>query len=200
MRTWGIERVARAPGPPLDADPVTPAAVRDVEAPDGVAVSNSVAADPASFEGLADCAREVAACTRCRLAGTRTQTVFGVGNPQARLMIVGEAPGRDEDLKGEPFVGRAGQLLDKIIAAMGLARGDVYIANILKCRPPENRDPLADEVGSCTPYLERQIELIQPEVILALGKTVRELPPRDHGLPWEGCGANAIRSGAEPCT
>lgn len=121
-------------------------------------------------EVLRQCSEEVAECTRCRLAETRTKTVFGVGDPQARLMFIGEAPGRDEDLKGEPFVGRAGQLLDKIIAAMGLRRDEVYIANILKCRPPGNRDPMADETASCTPFLVRQIRAIQPEIIVALGK------------------------------
>ena len=119
---------------------------------------------------LEACAREVAACVACGLAEGRTQTVFGVGSPDARLMFVGEAPGRDEDLQGEPFVGRAGQLLNRIIAALGLKRGDVYIANILKCRPPGNRDPRPDEVTTCTPYLRRQIETIQPEILVALGR------------------------------
>ncbi len=115
---------------------------------------------------------EVAGCTRCtELATTRTQTVFGVGNPSARLMIVGEAPGADEDRKGEPFVGRAGQLLDKIIEACKLKRSDVYIANVLKCRPPENRTPLPDEVLNCRGYLDRQLAVIRPEAICCLGLT-----------------------------
>ena len=113
---------------------------------------------------------QLAGCTRCKLHSGRTQLVFGVGNPNARLMFVGEGPGRDEDLQGEPFVGKAGQLLDKMIVAMGLQRGDVYIANIVKCRPPGNRDPQPDEVGSCEPFLQRQIRLIKPEVIVALGR------------------------------
>jgi DNA polymerase len=111
-----------------------------------------------------------APCTRCRLAGTRTQVVFGVGNPNADLMFIGEAPGRDEDLKGEPFVGRAGQLLTDIIKAMKLRRDDVYIANVIKCRPPENRNPEPDELDACRPYIRRQVELIRPQVIVTLGK------------------------------
>lgn len=114
--------------------------------------------------------RVASVCTRCRLAGTRTQVVFGVGNPNADLMFIGEAPGRDEDLKGEPFVGRAGQLLTDIIAAMKLTRDDVYIANVIKCRPPENRNPEADELDACRPYIRRQIEVIKPRVIVTLGK------------------------------
>jgi DNA polymerase len=110
-------------------------------------------------------------CRRCKLAPRRTQIVFGVGNPRARLVFVGEAPGRDEDLKGEPFVGRAGQLLTEIITkGMKLRREDVYIANVIKCRPPENRNPEPDEVASCEPFLIRQLGLIGPEVIVALGK------------------------------
>jgi uracil-DNA glycosylase family 4 len=110
-------------------------------------------------------------CQRCRLAGGRTNLVFGVGNPDARLMFVGEGPGRDEDLKGEPFVGRAGMLLTDIIEkGMRLARADVYICNVVKCRPPDNRNPEPDEVASCSPFLRRQIALVRPEVIVALGK------------------------------
>ncbi|HYR96638.1 MAG TPA: uracil-DNA glycosylase [Candidatus Binatus sp.] len=110
-------------------------------------------------------------CRRCKLAPHRTHLVFGVGNPQARLVFVGEAPGRDEDAQGEPFVGRAGQLLTEIITkGMRLRREDVYIANVIKCRPPENRNPEPDEVASCEPFLLRQLELIRPEVVVALGK------------------------------
>jgi uracil-DNA glycosylase len=113
---------------------------------------------------------EVVGCTRCNeLAAGRTQTVFGVGNPCARLMFVGEAPGADEDRQGEPFVGRAGQLLNNIIKACRLARDEVYIANIIKCRPPGNRNPLPDEVINCIGYLERQIAIIRPEYICCLG-------------------------------
>jgi uracil-DNA glycosylase family 4 len=110
-------------------------------------------------------------CMRCKLCNLgRTQTVFGVGNPKARLMFVGEAPGEDEDKKGEPFVGRAGQLLTKIIEAIGMTRDQVYIANVIKCRPPNNRNPEPDEVATCEPFLFRQIDVIQPKVIVPLGK------------------------------
>jgi len=110
-------------------------------------------------------------CQRCKLSSGRTHLVFGVGNPKAKVMFVGEGPGRDEDLKGEPFVGRAGQLLTDIITkGMGMKRADVYIANVIKCRPPENRNPESDEVESCEPFLVRQIELIKPKVLVALGK------------------------------
>jgi uracil-DNA glycosylase family 4 len=110
-------------------------------------------------------------CQRCKLHSGRTHVVFGVGNPKAKLMFVGEGPGRDEDLQGEPFVGRAGQLLTDIITkGMGLRREDVYIANVVKCRPPQNRNPEPDEVASCEPFLRKQIELIGPEIIVALGK------------------------------
>ncbi|MCP4611090.1 MAG: uracil-DNA glycosylase [Planctomycetes bacterium] len=114
-------------------------------------------------------AAEVNKCRECDLGSTRTNSVPGEGNPNARIMFVGEGPGADEDAQGRPFVGRAGQLLDKIIIACGLKRSDVFIANILKCRPPGNRDPRADEIISCLPYLQRQIEIIKPEIIVALG-------------------------------
>ncbi|HET9362687.1 MAG TPA: uracil-DNA glycosylase [Vicinamibacterales bacterium] len=110
-------------------------------------------------------------CTRCKLHTLgRRQVVFGVGNPNADLMFVGEAPGGDEDIQGEPFVGRAGQLLTKIIEAIGMTRGDVYIANVIKCRPPNNRNPEPDEVERCEPFLFRQIDVLKPKVIVALGK------------------------------
>jgi len=110
-------------------------------------------------------------CSRCKLHMLgRTQVVFGVGNPNADLMFVGEAPGADEDMQGEPFVGRAGQLLTKIIEAIGLTREDVYIANVIKCRPPGNRNPEPDEVEQCEPFLFRQIDTVKPKVIVALGK------------------------------
>jgi uracil-DNA glycosylase len=112
----------------------------------------------------------VASCTRCGLHESRTQTVFGVGNPAADWMIIGEAPGAEEDRRGEPFVGRAGKLLDEMLLAIGEKRESVFIANILKCRPPNNRDPATDEAASCRPYLERQIELVRPKIILAVGR------------------------------
>ncbi len=123
--------------------------------------------DAASLEALRT---YIGDCTRCKLAPGRTHLVFGVGNPKAELMFVGEGPGRDEDLQGEPFVGRAGQLLTEIITkGMKLRRADVYIANVIKCRPPENRNPEPDEIASCLPFLARQIELLGPRVIVALG-------------------------------
>jgi len=110
-------------------------------------------------------------CRRCKLCSGRTHLVFGVGNPRAKLLFVGEGPGRDEDLQGEPFVGRAGQLLTDIITkGIGLRREDVYIANVVKCRPPDNRNPEPDEVAACEPFLKKQIELISPEIIVGLGK------------------------------
>ncbi len=112
----------------------------------------------------------VASCTRCELHQSRTQTVFGVGNPDATWMIIGEAPGAEEDRRGEPFVGRAGKLLDEMLRALGQERQDVFIANILKCRPPNNRDPKTDEVAQCREYLERQISLVDPSIILAVGR------------------------------
>ena len=112
---------------------------------------------------------EVRGCTRCRLCEARTNTVFGEGDADARIFFIGEGPGENEDLKGRPFVGRAGEMLDKWIAAMGLRREQVYIANIVKCRPPGNRVPMPDEVATCTPYLERQLEIIRPDVIVTLG-------------------------------
>lgn len=113
---------------------------------------------------------QVAGCTLCELHSSRTQTVFGVGNRTADWLVIGEAPGKDEDQQGEPFVGRAGQLLNAMLQAIGLKRGQVYIANILKCRPPNNRDPKPEEVVCCEPYLLRQIELIKPGIILAVGR------------------------------
>jgi DNA polymerase len=122
-------------------------------------------------EALAAIREDLGDCVRCKLHGLgRRQIVFGVGNPNADLMFVGEAPGADEDIQGEPFVGRAGQLLTKIIEAIGLRREDVYIANVLKCRPPNNRNPEPDEVQQCEPFLLRQIDSVKPKVIVALGK------------------------------
>jgi len=118
---------------------------------------------------------QVSACTRCRLAQTRTQVVFGVGNPHADLMFVGEAPGFHEDKQGQPFVGQAGKLLDKLLEGIGLDRSQVYIANVLKCRPPGNRDPQPDEIESCEPHLFRQIGLIQPRVVATLGNFATKL-------------------------
>lgn len=118
---------------------------------------------------------EVRICTACVLCRTRTQTVFGDGNPDARLMFIGEGPGMNEDLQGKPFVGRAGDLLNKMIVAMGLSRQEVFIANVVKCRPPNNRPPAADEVAACTGYLRRQIAIIMPTVIVTLGGPATKL-------------------------
>ena len=118
---------------------------------------------------LQDIRQELGDCHRCPLCQKRTHIVFGEGNPQARLAFVGEAPGADEDMQGRPFVGKAGQLLTKIIQAMGLTRQDVYICNILKCRPPSNRNPKPDEITTCEPFLVKQLQVIQPKVICALG-------------------------------
>jgi len=114
--------------------------------------------------------RQVVNCTKCSLSETRNQLVFGVGNPESPVVFVGEAPGREEDIKGEPFVGRSGRLLDKIFAAINLSREDIYICNVLKCRPPNNRDPLRSEIELCEQYLIQQLEIISPGLIVALGR------------------------------
>jgi DNA polymerase len=140
--------------------------------PDAEASAGPPAAAPSAepVEDLVAIRADLGDCTRCKLHKLgRKQIVFGVGNPQARLMFVGEAPGADEDVQGEPFVGRAGQLLTKIIQSIGLERSDVYIANVIKCRPPSNRNPEPDEVAECRPFLFRQIDTIRPRVIVALG-------------------------------
>jgi uracil-DNA glycosylase len=125
-------------------------------------------------QDLVEMNAQICGCTKCALGHTRTKFVFGVGNPQATLMFVGEAPGADEDAQGEPFVGRAGQLLNKILAAINTKREDVFICNILKCRPPNNRTPLPEEVDSCIPYLKKQIALIKPKLIVCLGLTAAQ--------------------------
>jgi DNA polymerase len=167
----------------LRGKPVTAAglAAAAAPAPVGPVASESPVARKVSAVGQVSGARQeegdwselrarVAACTRCALSATRTQTVFGVGNPHADWLIVGEAPGAEEDRKGEPFVGRAGQLLNSMLHAIGLAREQVYIANVLKCRPPGNRDPAPAEAAECLPYLERQIALLKPKIMLAVGR------------------------------
>jgi len=126
--------------------------------------------DPLAAGDLAEMARRLADCRRCRLCQGRTQVVFGVGNPKAKVVFVGEGPGADEDRIGEPFVGRAGQLLNEMLPSIGLRREDVYIANIVKCRPPGNRDPQPDEAAACMPFLKRQLELVSPDVIVLLGR------------------------------
>ena len=144
---------------------------------------------------LAEVGAEASGCTRCRLASTRTQVVFGVGDPDADLLFIGEAPGMHEDRQGEPFVGAAGQLLTTMLGEIGLTRDQVYIANVLKCRPPGNRDPEPDEIETCTPWLVEQISLIQPRVIATLGnfatkfvlQTQRGITSmRGSVYPWHG--------------
>ncbi len=145
---------------------------RDHVDPEIEVAEPAVAADGLDWTELRD---TVAACTRCKLHESRTQTVFGVGNPNADWMIIGEAPGAEEDRRGEPFVGRAGKLLDEMLQAVGQGRDSVFIANILKCRPPNNRDPEPAESAECRGYLERQIELVQPKIILAVGRIAAHL-------------------------
>lgn len=147
---------------------VRPGAMRSA-APDAPAAPEAPGA-PLITLPLTQIRTDLGDCRRCKLHAGRTQIVFGVGHPQARLMFVGEGPGADEDEQGVPFVGRAGQLLTQIIKAMGLSRDDVYIANVVKCRPPENRNPEPDEIEACSPFLNAQIRSIAPVVIVALGK------------------------------
>jgi DNA polymerase len=169
FESLGVHGVSReASWRQRDADPAAVPIIMPVQ-PDAPGESAaSAVTDPAN--ALRSLREEIGDCTRCVLhTQGRTHVVFGVGNPAAALMFVGEAPGADEDIQGEPFVGRAGQLLTKIIEAIGLARSDVYIANVIKCRPPGNRNPAPEEVSTCQPFLFRQIDIIRPRVIVALG-------------------------------
>jgi DNA polymerase len=163
LEAMGIERwVSRDRAPGTAAQQAVP----------GAPVEESAAGGEPGISALdwPDLESRVARCTRCALHETRTRTVFGTGNRTADWMIVGEAPGADEDRQGEPFVGRAGQLLTAMLAAIGFRREEVYITNILKCRPPGNRDPLPEEVACCHDYLERQVELVGPGLILVVGR------------------------------
>jgi DNA polymerase len=164
-----MEELGKAPRTNAAVGPLAPAGAKTmVETPrEGTRpTTNDAATELARIEARAK------VCVKCgELSRCRHSVVFGVGSPRAEIMFVGEAPGHDEDMQGEPFVGRAGELLTKIISAMGYKREDVYIANVLKCRPPQNRTPLPDEISNCLPYLLSQIELIQPKVIVALGAT-----------------------------
>jgi DNA polymerase len=178
-RETGVETVARGPAPgtpPTAAEtPVEPPTTPNADAPLATAASpqDDFLTHPGVRESqtLPALRAVIGECQRCKLAPHRTQIVFGVGNPDADLVFVGEAPGADEDARGEPFVGRAGQLLTEIIVkGMKIRRQDVYIANIIKCRPPENRDPEPDEIAACEPFLKHQLALIQPKVIVTLGK------------------------------
>lgn len=169
---------------PAPTEPPTPAPLAPAPAPvpgsaaDAAPPATATPADdaaPACAAALATLREEVLPCTRCKLHRGRTTTVFGEGDPQARVMFIGEAPGAQEDRTGRPFVGAAGQLLEKILEnAMGLRRDQVYIANINKCRPPDNRPPEADEVAACLPYLRRQVEIVRPAVIVCLGRTAAQ--------------------------
>jgi len=159
LRGLGIETL-----PVRKETVMTPIPETESTAPPGPAAEKR---DPA--RELKELEASLEGCTRCKLAEGRTKLVFGEGSPTADLMFVGEGPGRDEDIQGRPFVGRAGQLLTRIINAMKLKRSDVYIANIVKCRPPKNRNPEPDEVAACKPFLMKQIEIIRPKVICALG-------------------------------
>ena len=156
ITTWTRRGLPREDEGSMDTDTGPP----PMPAPDNVQASSN----------LDELQVAVSVCSQCALSETRTQTVFGVGNPNASVMIIGEAPGADEDRLGEPFVGRAGKLLNAMLAAIGIRREDVYIVNILKCRPPRNRDPQADEVSACSPFLHRQIEWVDPSLIVAVGR------------------------------
>jgi len=171
---------AAAAVPAAAALVVTAAAVEHEQVNEREDVPNVAAAKPKTGQaGLKVVRDDLGDCKRCKLAPTRTNLVFGVGNPDADLVFVGEAPGADEDAQGEPFVGKAGQLLTKMIEAMGYTRNDVYICNVLKCRPPGNRNPEPDEVASCEPFLKRQLAAIRPRMIVALGKFAAQCLLRD---------------------
>jgi len=161
--------------PKTESSKIKPVIVKETEADSalGGTVADFFADNKAALQAdsLEKLRAEIGDCKRCKLCSGRTHIVFGVGNPRAKLMFVGEGPGRDEDLQGEPFVGRAGQLLTDIITkGMKLRREDVYIANVVKCRPPANRNPEPDEVAACEPFLKRQIDLVRPQIIVGLGK------------------------------
>jgi DNA polymerase len=171
FRELGVEGVRLEPAWRLRASGVTTVASKAPASSEVLAPARPQGGPSIGAATLVDVRAELGECTRCKLHTLgRKQIVFGVGDPQAQLMFVGEAPGADEDVQGEPFVGRAGRLLTKIIEAIGLTRQQVYIANVIKCRPPQNRNPEPDEVGQCEPFLFRQIDVIGPRVIVALGK------------------------------
>jgi uracil-DNA glycosylase len=152
------------------AFPAVSRAVQQPAAPPSATAETGATPHDQKHESLEKIRKSLGDCQRCKLAKGRTNLVFGVGNPQARLVFVGEGPGGDEDRQGEPFVGEAGQVLNRIINAMGLKREEVYICNVVKCRPPGNRDPEADEIAACAPFLLRQLQSVHPEAIVALGR------------------------------
>ena len=164
------------PAPVAAEPPPSHPAQADLREGPGVAAPEKPRTGSAGLKLLRD---EIGDCQRCKLAPSRKNLVYGVGNPDADLVFVGEAPGADEDAQGEPFVGKAGQLLTKMIEAMGYSRADVYICNVLKCRPPGNRNPEPDEVASCEPFLKRQLAAIRPRMIVALGKFAAQCLLRD---------------------
>jgi len=174
------EEVAPSPIPPAVPTPPLPSWLKDAPAiptTPGIVVeqpSRSLMDIPTDWDNLVDVAQSIGQCTKCFLCEGRTNTVPGEGTDRSGMMFVGEGPGQVEDETGRPFVGRAGELLNQIIQSIGLAREDVFIANAVKCRPPGNRKPLPDEMAACMPYLERQIELVQPRVLVALGATAAE--------------------------
>ncbi len=183
---WEPAQSAAPPRPVAPSRPVAPAP-RAVPAATSVPPSDPVGCPPpalvAGAASIPELEQAIRGCLACPLGPGRIKFVFGEGDPGARLMFVGEGPGRDEDLQGRPFVGRAGELLDKMIGAIGLKRTEVYIGNVVKCRPPDNRTPTPDEARSCLGYLRRQIELIQPAVIVTLGATpLRELVGVTEGI------------------
>ena len=161
--TQSIESI----GPDSTVNTVAGAAAPEQVGVESLSLASDSVAKPASLEVIAELARN---CTKCSLSETRTHAVPGEGNSNAKWVFVGEAPGYNEDQQGRPFVGRAGQLLDSMIQALGMKRGDVFIANVVKCRPPDNRDPRAEEVSQCAGYLHQQLSLINPDVIVALGR------------------------------
>jgi uracil-DNA glycosylase len=173
LRLWWPDTAPASPLAPAPEPTPAPAPSPPTPRPDAAIAAGADAVATLDWPALR---AAVAACRACGLCEQRTQTVFGVGHPHAHWMVVGEAPGEQEDLRGEPFVGAAGRLLDRMLLALGLTRGDadeahqVYIANTLKCRPPRNRNPQPDELARCQPFLERQVELVQPRVILAMGR------------------------------
>jgi len=167
LQQWGFETV---PPPQLDD---APPIVAETVAAETFGAVRETSEPPPSVESpvtLTDLQQNLAECSRCSLCQQRNNIVFGAGNPHAQVVLVGEAPGREEDLQGYPFVGEAGKLLDKILLAMNLSRETVYICNVIKCRPPGNRDPQPDEIASCEPFLKQQLAIIRPKIIITLGR------------------------------
>ena len=178
-RAFGLKSIEKPAqiSPPAELAPIPdkaqkvspPQLLTPAEEPSSAPFTSPVLAREEKIAALAKLDEDVKRCRLCRLCETRTQTVFGEGDPDAKIFFIGEGPGENEDLQGRPFVGRAGELLNKMIAGMGLRRDQVFIANIVKCRPPQNRQPAPDEVETCTPYLVKQLEIIRPQAIVTLG-------------------------------